>query len=73
MADEKKPSGSSKIQIVTGDEMSRGRYSNNMVVLHSPEERTKHAEIAFRVDLTPCSSYATHTQGNTIKRERRSL
>ena len=38
MADEQKRSGSPQIQIVTGDEMSRGRYSNNMVVVHSPEE-----------------------------------
>lgn len=38
MADEQTPTGSPKIQIVTGDEMSRGRYSNNMVVVHSPEE-----------------------------------
>ena len=26
------------IQVITGDEMSRGRYSNNMVVTHTPEE-----------------------------------
>jgi hypothetical protein len=38
MADEQKQSGQAQIQIVTGDEMSRGRYSNNMMVTHSPEE-----------------------------------
>jgi len=27
-----------QVQISTGDEMSRGRYSNNMYVVHSPEE-----------------------------------
>ena len=27
-----------QVQINTSDEMSRGRYSNNMLVTHSPEE-----------------------------------
>jgi len=27
-----------KVQINTSDEMARGRYSNNMLVTHSPEE-----------------------------------
>ncbi|MBW2630344.1 MAG: DUF3467 domain-containing protein [Deltaproteobacteria bacterium] len=27
-----------QVQIKTSDEMSRGRYSNNMLVTHSPEE-----------------------------------
>ena len=26
------------VQINTGDELSRGRYSNNLLVTHSPEE-----------------------------------
>ena len=38
MADEPKQSGQAQIQIVTGDEMCRGRFSNNMMVTHSPEE-----------------------------------
>jgi hypothetical protein len=38
MANEKPPERTQQIQINTGDEMSRGRYSNNMLVSHSPEE-----------------------------------
>lgn len=38
MSQEKPPEASRQIQIATGDEMSRGRYSNNMIVSHSPEE-----------------------------------
>jgi hypothetical protein len=38
MANEKPPESARQIQIVTGDEMSRGRYSNSMAVSHSPEE-----------------------------------
>ncbi len=38
MANDKPPEGTQQIQIITGDEMSRGRYSNNMAVSHSPEE-----------------------------------
>jgi hypothetical protein len=38
MAIEKPPESAQQIQINTGDEMSRGRYSNNMAVSHSPEE-----------------------------------
>jgi len=38
MAIEKPPESVQQIQINTGDEMSRGRYSNNMAVSHSPEE-----------------------------------
>jgi hypothetical protein len=38
MADEKPSMNSSQIQIATGDEMSRGRYSNMMLVSHSAEE-----------------------------------
>ncbi len=32
------PQQPKEIQINTGDEQSRGRYSNNMIVTHSPEE-----------------------------------
>ena len=38
MADEKSSTNPSEIQIVTGDELSRGRYSNMMLVSHSAEE-----------------------------------
>jgi hypothetical protein len=38
MTNEKPPEGARQVQIMTGDEMSRGRYSNNMAVVHSPEE-----------------------------------
>jgi len=38
MADEPKQTTEAQIQIVTGDEMCRGRYSNNMMVTSSPEE-----------------------------------
>ncbi len=38
MANEESPEGTQNIPIVTDDEISRGRYSNNMLVTHSPEE-----------------------------------
>ena len=38
MADEKPSMNPSRIQIATGDEISRGRYSNMMLVSHSAEE-----------------------------------
>jgi hypothetical protein len=38
MTKEKPPEGAQQIPIVTGDELSRGRYSNNMLVTHSAEE-----------------------------------
>lgn len=38
MSQEKPPESAQQIQIITGDEMARGRYSNNMAVSHSPEE-----------------------------------
>jgi len=38
MPNEKPPERTQQIQVNTGDEMSRGRYSNNMLVSHSPEE-----------------------------------
>jgi hypothetical protein len=38
MADEKPSTNPSGIQIAAGDEVSRGRYSNTMLVSHSAEE-----------------------------------
>jgi hypothetical protein len=38
MSQEDKTPQQGMIQISTGDEMSRGRYSNNMLILHSREE-----------------------------------
>ena len=38
MDDKLKPENVQQIQIVTGDEMSRGRYSNSMMVSHSSDE-----------------------------------
>ena len=38
MAEEGKPAQPQRVQINTGDEMLRGRYSNNMMVTHTPEE-----------------------------------
>jgi hypothetical protein len=51
MADEK-PQERQQIQIITGDEMSRGRYSNNMLVSHSGEE--------FMIDWFLNSPTGTH-------------
>jgi hypothetical protein len=38
MDDKLKPENRPQIQIITGDEMSRGRYSNSMMVSHSADE-----------------------------------
>ena len=38
MSHEKSPETARQIQIITGDETARGRYSNNMAVSHSAEE-----------------------------------
>jgi hypothetical protein len=38
MDDQSKPNNVQQIQIVTGDEMSRGRYSNSMMATHSADE-----------------------------------
>lgn len=38
MDDQPKPENIPQIQINTGDEMSRGRYSNSMMVSHGPDE-----------------------------------
>ena len=52
MADEKQSTNPSPIQIATGDEMSRGRYSNTMMVSHSAEE--------FMMDWLLSSPSGTH-------------
>ena len=38
MSEEQKKQREITLQVNTGDEMSRGRFSNNMVVSHTPEE-----------------------------------
>jgi hypothetical protein len=38
MAEEPKPDRPQSLRINTGDEMLRGRYSNNMMITHTPEE-----------------------------------
>jgi hypothetical protein len=38
MSSERPKDQPQQIPIVTGDEMSRGRFSNSMLVTHSPEE-----------------------------------
>jgi hypothetical protein len=38
MANDNPPGNTRQVQIITGDEMARGRYSNNMAVSHSREE-----------------------------------
>jgi hypothetical protein len=38
MADQSKPENMNQIQISTGDEVSRGRYSNSMMVSHGADE-----------------------------------
>jgi hypothetical protein len=38
MDDKLKPENMHQIQIITGDEMSRGRYSNSMMASHSADE-----------------------------------
>jgi hypothetical protein len=38
MDDQSKPKNIRQIQVNTGDKMSRGRYSNNMVAAHSADE-----------------------------------
>lgn len=58
MANEKPPKGTQQIPIVTGDEMSRGRYSNNMLVTHSPEE--------FIIDWLLNSPSGTHMVSRII-------
>jgi hypothetical protein len=38
MDDQLKPENMHQIEIITGDEMSRGRYSNSMMASHSADE-----------------------------------
>jgi hypothetical protein len=38
MDDKIKPKNMNQLQVSTGDEMSRGRYSNNMMVSHGADE-----------------------------------
>jgi hypothetical protein len=52
MVDEKRTANPSGIQIATGDELSRGRYSNTMLVSHSAEE--------FMMDWLLSSPSGTH-------------
>jgi len=58
MAIEKPPESIQQIQINTGDEMSRGRFSNNMAVSHSPEE--------FIIDWLLNSPSGTHLVSRII-------
>lgn len=58
MAQETKPAQPQSIQINTGDEMSRGRYSNNMLITHTPEE--------FVIDWLLNSPSGTHLVSRVI-------
>ncbi len=58
MADDPNQSGETQVQIVTGDDMSRGRYSNNMMVTHSPEE--------FIIDWLLASPGGTHLVSRVV-------
>ena len=58
MANEPKAPPQGMIQIVTGDEMSRGRYSNNMFVSHTPEE--------FIIDWLLTSPAGTHLVSRVV-------
>ena len=61
MAQESKADVPQALQVNTGDEMSRGRYSNNLLVAHSPEEfildwlvnTPNGAHLTARVFVTP--------------------
>lgn len=46
------------MQITTGDEMSRGRFSNSMLITHSPEE--------FMIDWLLNSPNGTHLVSRII-------
>ena len=58
MTTEPKGPAQAVIQVVTGDEMSRGRYSNNMVVSHTPEE--------FIIDWLLNSPAGTHLVARVV-------
>lgn len=55
---DEKTSQAQKIQINTQDEMSRGRFSNSMLVTHSPEE--------FIIDWLLNSPSGTHLASRII-------
>lgn len=57
MAKEEKP-GQPTLEVNTGDEQSRGRYSNNVIIVHSPEE--------FIIDWLLGSHSGTHLVARTI-------
>ncbi len=56
MEDEKKQP--QPLQVKTGDEMSRGRFSNSMFITHSPEE--------FIIDWLLSSPTGTHLMSRII-------
>ena len=58
MANEPKTTQQGMIQIVTGDDMSRGRYSNNMMISHTPEE--------FIIDWLLNSPAGTHLVARVV-------
>jgi Protein of unknown function (DUF3467) len=58
MANEPKAPQHGMIQVVTGDEMSRGRYSNNMLISHTPEE--------FIIDWLLNSPAGTHLVARVV-------
>jgi hypothetical protein len=58
MANEPKAPPQGMIQVVTGDEMSRGRYSNNMLISHTPEE--------FIIDWLLNSPAGTHLVARVV-------
>ncbi len=53
-----KPKEAQQIQVIAGDEISRGRYSNNMLVSHSGEE--------FMIDWFLNSPTGTHMVSRII-------
>jgi len=55
---EEKQEQTKKIQINTMDEMSRGRFSNSMLITHSPEE--------FIIDWLVASPTGTHLTARII-------
>lgn len=58
MSNEKPPESARQIQVIAGDEMARGRYSNNMAVSHSAEE--------FIIDWLLNSLSGTHLVSRVI-------
>lgn len=58
MPNEPKPPQQGTIQVIAGDDVARGRYSNNMLVSHTPEE--------FIVDWLLNSPAGTHLVSRVI-------